>query len=153
MHAAAFWSVWCFAGFWGRGRRKGVPDWWSREWQTGFMQVYAGSWWNKVVWTLPVVDLVKSERMYTGVSPLHTLNMITALLHFSCFLSPQAHLHVVGMLLSLPTPFTLFLCLFLSCGPFICISFHKFSRQLSVFSLCSPSLYLPYWSFQLYISF
>ena len=41
---------------------------------------------------------------------------------------------------SLPTPFTLFLCLFLSYGPFTCISFHKFSRQLSVFSLCSPSL-------------
>ena len=35
---------------------------------------------------------------------------------------------------SLPTPFILFLCLFLSYGPFTCISFHKFSRQLSVFS-------------------
>ena len=35
---------------------------------------------------------------------------------------------------SLPTPFTLFLYLFLSCGPFTCISFHKFSRKLSVFS-------------------
>ena len=42
--------------------------------------------------------------------------------------------------LSLPTRFTLFLCLFLSYGPFTCISFHKFSRQLSVFSVCSPSL-------------
>ena len=41
---------------------------------------------------------------------------------------------------SLPTPFTLFLYLFLPYGPFTCISFHKFSRQLSVFSLCSPSL-------------
>ena len=41
---------------------------------------------------------------------------------------------------SLPTPFTLFSCLFLSYGPFTYISFHKFSRQLSVFSLCSPSL-------------
>ena len=41
---------------------------------------------------------------------------------------------------SLPTPFILFLCLFLSYGPFTCISFHKFSRQLSVSSLCSPSL-------------
>ena len=41
---------------------------------------------------------------------------------------------------SLPTPFTLFLCLSLSYGPFTCISFHKFSRQLSVFSLSSPSL-------------
>ncbi len=41
---------------------------------------------------------------------------------------------------SLPTPFTLFLYLFLSYGPFTCISFQKFSRQLSVFSLCSPSL-------------
>ena len=41
---------------------------------------------------------------------------------------------------SLPTPITLFLRLFLSYGPFTCISFHKFSRQLSVFSLSSPSL-------------
>ena len=41
---------------------------------------------------------------------------------------------------SLPTPFTLFLCLFRSYGPFTCISFRKFSRQLSVFSLYSPSL-------------
>ncbi len=41
---------------------------------------------------------------------------------------------------SLPTPITLFLRLFLSYGPFTCISFHKFSRQLSVFALCSPSL-------------
>ena len=40
---------------------------------------------------------------------------------------------------SLPTPFTLFFGLFLSSGPFTCISFHKFSRQFSVFSLCSPS--------------
>ena len=41
---------------------------------------------------------------------------------------------------SLPTLFNLFLCLLLSYGPFTCISFHKFFRQLSVFSLCSPSL-------------
>ena len=51
------------------------------------------------------------------------------------------HLHVVGMLrfvsdinqLSLPTPFTMFFGLFLSYGPFTCISFHKFL-------FCSPSL-------------
>ena len=41
---------------------------------------------------------------------------------------------------SLPTSFTLFLCPFFSYGPFTCISFHKFSQQLSVFSLCSPRL-------------
>ena len=41
---------------------------------------------------------------------------------------------------SLPTLFTLFLCLFLSYGPFTCIWFHKFSRQLCLFSLCSFSL-------------
>ena len=67
--------------------------------------------------------------------------------------SPRAHLHVVGMLRfmsdinqpSVPTPFFFFfkfcscvhICL---CGPFNYISFHKFSRQLSVFSLCSSSL-------------
>ena len=36
--------------------------------------------------------------------------------------------------------FILFLCLFLSYGPFNCISFHKPSRQLSIFSLCSSGL-------------
>ena len=76
---------------------------------------------------------------------------------------PWAHLLVVGMLRfmsdinqpSLPTPFFF---LFRSCvyfclySPFNCISFHKFSRQLSVFSLCSCGLSLAFWSFQLYIS-
>ena len=39
------------------------------------------------------------------------------------------------------------------CGPFSCISFHKFSWQLSVFSLCSCGLISAFnWSFQLYIS-
>ena len=49
--------------------------------------------------------------------------------------------------------------LFCSCvcfclyGPFNCISFRKFSRQLSAFSLCFfPVVFLPYWSFQLLIS-
>ena len=48
---------------------------------------------------------------------------------------------------SLPTPFFLlvFLCsvlvsVFGFYGPFSCISFHKFSRQLSTFSLCSSGL-------------
>ena len=54
---------------------------------------------------------------------------------------------------SLPTPFNLFLCLFLSLWPFHCISFDKFSRKLSDFSLCSSGLlFLPYWSFQPHIS-
>ena len=40
-----------------------------------------------------------------------------------------------------PLLFSLFLYLFLSfCGPFNCISFHQFSRQLSAFSLCSFGL-------------
>ena len=34
-----------------------------------------------------LVDLVKSERMYSGVSPLHTLNIITALLCLSCLVN------------------------------------------------------------------
>ena len=38
----------------------------------------------KLLEPYPLVDLVKSERMYTGVSPSHTLNIITALLHLSC---------------------------------------------------------------------
>ena len=41
---------------------------------------------------------------------------------------------------------------FCLCGSFNCISFQKFSRQLSAFSLYSSVLFLPYWSFQLYLS-
>ena len=37
-----------------------------------------------------LVDLVKSERMYSGVSRLHTLNIITALLYFSCFVNGRS---------------------------------------------------------------
>ena len=32
-------------------------------------------------------NLVKSERMYSGVFPLRTLNITTALLYFSCFVT------------------------------------------------------------------
>ena len=39
----------------------------------------------KLLEPYPIEDLVKSERMYSGVSPLHTLNIIAALLYFSCF--------------------------------------------------------------------
>ena len=76
--------------------------------------------------------------------------------------SPRTHLHVVGMLrymsdkpTELAHSFFIFcsrvcLCLY---GPFNCISFHKFSRRFSFFSLCSAGLIsLSYWSFQLYIS-
>ena len=38
---------------------------------------------------------------------------------------------------SLPTPFYSVLVYFCLYGPFNCISFHKFSRELSTFSLCS----------------
>ena len=41
---------------------------------------------------------------------------------------------------SLLTPFYTVLGLFLCFGPFNCISFHKFSQQLSIFSLCSSGL-------------
>ena len=37
-------------------------------------------------------------------------------------------------------------------GPFNCILFHRFSQQTFAFSLCSAGLFLPHWSFQLYIS-
>ena len=68
--------------------------------------------------------------------------------------SPQTHLHVVGMLRfisdinrqRLPTPFLKFCSCVYFClyCPFNCISIHKFSRQLSVFSHCSPSLISAY---------
>ena len=35
-------------------------------------------------------DLVKNERMYSGVFPLRTLNIITALLCFSCFVNGRS---------------------------------------------------------------
>ena len=35
-------------------------------------------------------DLVKSERTYSGVFPLRTLNIITALLYFSCFVNGRS---------------------------------------------------------------
>ena len=68
---------------------------------------------------------------------------------FSSSQSQKANLHVVGMLQfisdinqpSLPTLFlfcsSVYFCLY---GPFNCISFHKVSRQLFVFSLCSCGL-------------
>ena len=43
-------------------------------------------------------------------------------------------------------------CVYFSvCGPFNCISFRKFSRQISVFLLFSSGLTSALWSFQLYI--
>ena len=63
--------------------------------------------------------------------------------------SPRAHLHVVGMLWFMSQTWTNRACpLLLLCfcvhfslyGPFTCISFHKFSPQLSVFSFCSFGL-------------
>ena len=49
-----------------------------------------------------------------------------------------------------PFLFILFSCLFLFYGPFNCISLHKFSRQLSAFSLCSSSILSALLIFQLY---
>ena len=77
--------------------------------------------------------------------------------------SPRAHLHVVGVLRFMSKTETNRACpllFFKFCSsvsfclysPFNCISFHKFSRQLSAFSLCSSGLVLPNWSFELYIS-
>ena len=64
--------------------------------------------------------------------------------------SPRAHLYVVGMSLSNPACplFKIFYFFLLFCvcvyfclyGPLKLIWFHKFSRQLSVFSLCSSGL-------------
>ena len=35
-------------------------------------------------------DLMKSERTYSGVFPFHTLNIIIALLYFSCFVNGRS---------------------------------------------------------------
>ena len=55
---------------------------------------------------------------------------------------------------NLPTPFLFCSCVcFYLYGASNCISFHKFSRQLSALSLSVlPVLFLPNWFFQLYIS-
>ena len=79
-------------------------------------------------------------------------------LHLVCLLvwdwyhsaSSQAHLHVLGMLRFMFLTYTnracpllfirsIFVSFCLYC-PFTCISFHKFSQQLSAFSLCSSGL-------------
>ena len=39
----------------------------------------------KLLEPYPLEDLVKSEQMCSGVFPLLTLNIITALLYFNCF--------------------------------------------------------------------
>ena len=76
--------------------------------------------------------------------------------------SPRAHLHVVGMLRFMsmtktnracPLLFILFLCLFLSLWPASTV-FHSInSLDNCPFShSVLPVLYLPYWSFQLYVS-
>ena len=72
-----------------------------------------------------------------------------SLLADMCFcMFSRAHLQVVGMLRflsdinqpSLPTPFLFCSCVcFCLYGPFDCISFHKFSRKLSVFWPCSSA--------------
>ena len=90
-------------------------------------------------WTVQIEPCVRTYKMFT--------------FHFSKWAelsgSPRAHLHVVGILRLMfltqtnrvcPLLFILFLCLFVSLWPFRLISFHKFSRQLSAFSLCSSGL-------------
>ena len=82
--------------------------------------------------------------------------------------SPRVHLHVAGMLwfmsdinqLSLPTPLYSVLVYFYLCGPFNCISFHKFPDSfsfsdsvLSSSSLISASLVLSTMSLFMKVSF
>ena len=72
-----------------------------------------------------------------------------------CGWFPRAHVHVVGMLRFMSKTLTNRTCphfkkkcscaCFCLYGPFDCISFHKFSRQLSAFSLCSCSLISALW--------
>ena len=45
--------------------------------------------------------------------------------------------------------FYMYFCLY---GPFNCISFHQFSQQHLLSNSALSALFLPYWSFQLYIS-
>ena len=49
-----------------------------------------GSGWIKLLEPYLLQDLVKSKRMYSGVFPLCTLNIITALLYFSYFVNGRS---------------------------------------------------------------
>ena len=80
----------------------------------------------------------------TGMSLTWWSPSVTWWVHL-VFESPWTHLHMVGMLRFKPTELAHSF-LFSSCicfclyDLFYCISFHKFSWQLSAFSLCSSSL-------------
>ena len=98
--------------------------------------------------------LWKTQRNVAGylqdiITHKNCFRFFILLLIFHPSVSPRAHLHVMGMLRLMflteatkacPLLFILFSWLFLSYGPFNCISFHKFSRQLSAFSLCFSGL-------------
>ena len=49
-----------------------------------------GRGWIKLLEPYLLEDLVKSERMYSGVFPLRALNIITALLYLSCFVNGKS---------------------------------------------------------------
>ena len=79
------------------------------------------------------------------LSKAHTMQWLVIVYSCCNYSSPRAHLHVVWVLRYKPTELAHSV-LFCSCvcfclyGPFSCISFNKFSRQLSAFSLCSSGL-------------
>ena len=63
---------------------KGVPDWWSRKCETGLIQVCAGSWWNKVVRTIPTRRPGKEPANVLGSLPTRYLKHITTWLYLTC---------------------------------------------------------------------
>ena len=85
----------------------------------------------------------------------HLQSVMPFFFYFPLVGSPRVHVHLVGMLRFTFLTWTNRACpinfLFCSCvyfclyGPFNCISFCNFSRQLSTFSLCSSGLISASW--------
>ena len=78
------------ASEWGRN---GVPDWWSRECETGFIQVHWGSWWNKVVRTTPTRGPREEGANVLGSLPIAYFKhhyITTAWPYFSCFVNGRS---------------------------------------------------------------
>ena len=52
--------------------------------------LYGGRGRIKLLEPFLLMDIVKSERMFSGVYPLHSLDIITTLLYFSCFVNGRS---------------------------------------------------------------
>ena len=135
------------------------------------VRTYAAEWWDVLVckWNVP---RGKQQNVYLHFLHLecrparthsslgvHFEGCLYIKSRYACFCvpigSPSRGRDVTVYVLNILTDRACPLFVFCSCvcfcvyGPFKCISFNKFSQEISAFSLCSSGLTLPYWSFQL----